>query len=150
MKLLLAAVLGDEIASAANTAFPGECCGLIEGVEDGGNFQATVLYPARNLAAAPDRFEIDPSDRIAAAKAARGRGHSIIGCYHSHPNGNAEPSPHDLAGAEEENFLWLIAATDGVRTRLAGFVYRSPGFVEVGLSRVADLVISPLNSRGRD
>jgi len=131
--------------AAAKTAFPRECCGLIEGAPDGEGFFATALYPARNLAAAADRFEIDPADRVAAEKSARARGHGIIGCYHSHPNGDPQPSPHDFSGAAEENFFWLIAATDGVRCRLAGFIYRPSGFEAIVLD---EAVPSPLHDRG--
>src|SRR6185312_10543713 len=99
-------------------AFPRECCGLIEGFTEADQFRATRLHPARNLADAPDRFEIDPADQFAAAKSARLRGTAIIGCYHSHPDGEPKPSNTDLARAGEENFLWLIAATDGANCRL--------------------------------
>jgi proteasome lid subunit RPN8/RPN11 len=132
---------------AAKAAFPRECCGLIEGITAAAEFRATALYPARNLAAAPDRFEIDPAGRIAAAKSARARGRRIIGCYHSHPGGDARPSPHDLSGAAEENFLWLIAATDGMECRLAGFITCPSGFAEIALDRGADLVASSLHER---
>ena len=46
----------------------------------------------RNLADTPDRFEIDPAEQIKLMRALRGAGREIIGCYHSHPNGSAEPS----------------------------------------------------------
>ena len=68
----------------------------------------------------PDRFEIDPRDHIAACKAARARGHEIIGCYHSHPNGGTSLRRAICPGAGEEDFLWLIAAT----ASMAAFVYR--------------------------
>jgi len=65
-----------------------------------------------------------PEDHIKAFKAARANRHRLIGCYHSHPNGRAEPSAADRAGAGEEDFLWLIAADD----RLEAFVYRRGEF----------------------
>ena len=114
-----------QILHAAAIAHPGECCGLVAGVRESAQFRVRALHPARNLAVAIDRFEIDPADHLAASKAARAAGHQIIGCYHSHPNGRGEPSAHDLGGAGEENFLWLIAA-DG---ELAAFVYSCGGFV---------------------
>lgn len=119
MKVALPAPLAAQIRAAARAASPNECCGLIEGVRDGENFRAVAAHPARNLAASPDRFQIDPADHIAASKAARANHHAIIGCYHSHPGGKAQPSATDLAGAGEENFLWLIASGED----LAAFVY---------------------------
>jgi proteasome lid subunit RPN8/RPN11 len=114
-----------QILQAAATASPRECCGLIAGVREGAQFRVRALHPARNLAVDIDRFDIDPADHLAASKAARAAGHQIIGCYHSHPDGGGEPSACDLAGAGEENFLWLIAAGGN----LAAFVYSCGGFV---------------------
>lgn len=120
----LSPALLDALRAAASAAAPKECCGLLEGVRDGGVFHVHALHPARNLAARSDRFEIDAADHIAAQKAARANGCGIIGCYHSHPGGVARPSATDLAGAAQEDFLWLIVAGDAVN----GFVYRDGGF----------------------
>ena len=131
MRVALPDGLRAQILREARSAHPHECCGLIEGVfevegvREAGAFRIAVLHPARNLADVPDRFEIDPQDQFAAHKAARARGHAIVGCYHSHPNGRAEPSMADQAGADEENFLWLIASND----RVNAFVYLDGRFV---------------------
>ena len=119
MKAALPAPLAAQVRAAARAAFPHECCGLIEGVRDGDIFRITALHPARNRAASPDRFEIDPADHFAARKTARANRRAIIGCYHSHPGGKAQPSAADLAGAGEDDFLWLIASDED----LAAFVY---------------------------
>ena len=123
----LPAALAGQVHDQAAAAHPGECCGLIEGLREGAVFHAVALHPARNLAAEADRFDIDPRDHLAAAKAARANDHVIIGCYHSHPAGRAEPSARDLAGAGEEDFLWLIAAP----AEITAFVYSCGGFVSV-------------------
>jgi proteasome lid subunit RPN8/RPN11 len=132
----LAPGIADAIHAAAAAAAPRECCGLLEGARDGGRWRVTALHPAHNLAADASRFEIDPADHFAAARAARARGRAIIGCYHSHPGGRALPSAHDLAGAGQEDFLWLIAAD----AALAAFVYSGGGFR--GLATGADWVTS--------
>jgi proteasome lid subunit RPN8/RPN11 len=149
MKLALPVSLQDQIAREARAAYPRECCGLLEGAAEDEGFRAIALHPARNRAAAADRFELDPADHIAALKAARARGHILIGCYHSHPDGQAAPSQADQSGAAQADFLWLIAATDGLQCRLAAFVYRAAGFEEVALcaSVGADWVTSSLNVR---
>jgi len=130
-RVALAQGLRAQILDEARTAHPGECCGLLEGLRmpSGDEFRVTALHPAQNLAPAPDRFEIAPEDHIKAFKAARANRHLLIGCYHSHPNGRAEPSAADKAGAGEEDFLWLIAADD----RLEAFVYRRGEFSGAGL-----------------
>lgn len=121
MRLTLPETLRAQILAAARRAGARECCGLVIGTRDGDAAVATALHPARNLAPAPDRFEIAPENHFAALRMARGSGQAVIGCYHSHPNGVARPSPHDIAGAGEDDFLWLIATPDG---ELAAFVYR--------------------------
>ena len=120
MKVALPEHLRAQILAEARTAAPHECCGLVLGTRAGGEAVAAVLYPAGNLAAASDRFEISPTDHFAALRAAREQGQAVIGCYHSHPDGVAQPSVHDVAGGGENNFLWLIATPDGA---LAAFVY---------------------------
>ena len=124
MRVALPDALRAQILSEARQAHPLECCGLVEGVREVEGFRIAALYPSRNLADGPDRFEIDPRDQFAAYKAARARSRAIIGCYHSHPNGRAEPSAADLAGAGEEKFLWLIASNQDVNA----FVYSEGRF----------------------
>ncbi len=140
-------VLGDDqrraIENEARAANPRECCGLIEGIAEGYDYQAITLHPSPNLATRDDRFEIAPDIQFAALKMARANGHRIIGCYHSHPNGQAQPSHHDLAGAGEEGFIWLIAASSELRA----FVYERDGFCEIGVATGADLVTSSSNER---
>ena len=119
MRVVLPDGLRAQILREARGAYPRECCGLIEGACEAQTFRIAVLHPARNLADRADKFEIDPHDQFAAHKGARARGQAIVGCYHSHPNGRAEPSTADRAGAGEENFLWLIASNEDVKA----FVY---------------------------
>jgi proteasome lid subunit RPN8/RPN11 len=109
-RLVLPDALRTQFAAEARAAFPRECCGLIEGVREGDAARALKLHPARNLASEPDRFEIDPAAQFALLRALRGTERAVIGCYHSHPNGKAEPSPRDREGAGEEGFVWLIVA----------------------------------------
>jgi len=124
-RVLLPAALRLQILQAARDAHPQECCGLLEGVREGDVFRITALHPARNLSADARRFEIDPRDQMAAQKAARVTAASVIGCYHSHPDGQAMPSIADRAGAGEDNFLWLIAGGEA----LNAFAYSRGVFV---------------------
>lgn len=83
-----------------------EVCGLLLGQGD----RIDRLVACANVAAEPwHRFEIDPAALIAAHRAARGGGAAVIGHYHSHPTGLAEPSPRDAADAAPDGNIWLIA-----------------------------------------
>ena len=110
--------LQDQLRDEALRAYPRECCGLLEGTVKLSAAHVGALHPMPNVAKDADRFEIDPSRHIALLRKLRGTGRTIIGCYHSHPNGRGEPSERDRACANEEGFLWLITAVDA-ETRAA-------------------------------
>lgn len=100
----------DTIRAEAARAAPEECCGLLLG--QGGRIERAV--PTANVAEAPRRFfEIDPQALIDAHRDARAGGPEVLGHYHSHPSGKAEPSKIDQAAAAEGQ-IWAIASADEV------------------------------------
>jgi proteasome lid subunit RPN8/RPN11 len=119
--MILGTALRAQILAEARAAFPRECCGLLEGEGE----RVTALHPSPNLAERADRFEIDPALRFRLLREER----AIVGCYHSHPGGCADPSPRDLDGAGEDGFLWLI---QGAR-ELKAFVFAQGRFEPVAL-----------------
>ncbi len=133
MDLILPAALSDEIAREARAAFPHECCGLIEGARTGDSIRAVALYPACNLAELPDRFEIDPAEHIRLLRRLRGTAGEIVGCYHSHPNGRPEPSPHDLRNASESGLVWLIAASSAACVKIRAFMFTGREFAPLSI-----------------
>lgn len=112
MKLQTIRSITDQILAEAAAAHPRECCGILLG--DGETIGA--LQPARNVHPAPEtHFEIDPRALIDAHRAARGEGPRIMGYYHSHPHGPAEPSATDRAMATRDGRVWAIAGEGEVR-----------------------------------
>jgi proteasome lid subunit RPN8/RPN11 len=92
------------LLATADAAADREICGLLFGTPE----RIDRADPAENVADHPqDSFEIDPRALFAALRAERAGGERVVGHYHSHPNGSAEPSPRDLAAAEPGR-LWLI------------------------------------------
>ena len=81
---------------------------------------------AQSLRRSADRFEIDPRDHIAAqkARARQWRGHHRLLSFPSRRARHGH-RPRDLAGAGEEDFLWLIAAGE----TLEAFVYLRGEFI---------------------
>ena len=125
-QLILPDDLRTQLLAAARAALPQECCGLLEGVRDGETVCVVALHPAANVSLAPETgFEIDPAAHFALQRALRGTEQAVVGCYHSHPNGRAEPSPRDRAGSCEDGWIWVIIAT-GVINQLAAF--QAPAF----------------------
>ncbi len=100
------------IAAEAAAAPGREVCGLLFGADG----RVTDHLPCANVAAHPrDSFEIDPAALIAAYRAERAGGRRIVGCYHSHPSGRAEPSGRDAEAAGVADWLWLIAGGGEIR-----------------------------------
>jgi proteasome lid subunit RPN8/RPN11 len=97
---------------AAAAAMPSEACGLLLGAGDRIE-RATI---AANVASdRARRFEIDPAHLFAAHRAARGGGGTILGYWHSHPSGLAEPSATDAAMADADGRIWVIVAGRCIR-----------------------------------
>jgi proteasome lid subunit RPN8/RPN11 len=148
--LLLSSAHHAQIEREARDAFPRECCGLLEGARDGDTIRVTALHTARNLSSDSDRFEIDPTDHFAAIRTARANGREIVGCYHSHPNGKAEPSARDAESAWDEGFTWLIAAVTKKALALSAFHRDGTRWSRI---EIAETVLAsphpPLSSPGR-
>lgn len=93
------------IMEHARGCLPNECCGLLLGRD------CTVekAWPARNEAASPTRYRVDPRDYVAAAGYGRQHGLDVVGAYHSHPSAEALPSSTDLLESAGDTFLYVIA-----------------------------------------
>ena len=125
MAFRIARALLDRLIEQAAAAPDREICGLLFGADD----RIDRAEPADNVADRPQNtFEIDPKALFAALRAERAGGPRLIGHYHSHPNGGAEPSPRDLTAAEPGKY-WLIIGGGTARLWLAG----AHGFTEVKL-----------------
>lgn len=96
----------------AAAAHPCEACGILLGE----GHRITAAREVANVHPAPEtRFEIDPQALIDAHRTARGGGAQVVGYFHSHPRGAAEPSPTDRAMAAGDGRIWAILAGDDVR-----------------------------------
>lgn len=131
MDLQLSRQQRQQMLDWAQEAGKQECCGLLLG---SGLVVARVERTA-NVASKPDRqFEIDPAALIEAERQARQDGPAIIGYFHSHPNGRAEPSPEDAASAAADGRYWLIIANGRITAWLpvAGFNAARVTFAPMG------------------
>jgi proteasome lid subunit RPN8/RPN11/predicted GIY-YIG superfamily endonuclease len=111
-ELLVAREAIEAMVAAAAQASPDEACGLLLG-EDG---KVTEARAAANVALDPSRhFEIDPQALIDAHRAERAAGPALLGYFHSHPTGSAEPSATDRERAAGDGKAWAIIAFGMVR-----------------------------------
>ena len=103
------------LTAAARRAGRFECCGLLLGRTAAGMVEVSAVVPAANGAGDPTRsFSIASGTVRAGQRAAERAGLDVVGFYHSHPRGDAAPSPADIRGAFP-GYLHLIVARSGVR-----------------------------------
>ncbi|MGE5547331.1 MAG: M67 family metallopeptidase [Solirubrobacterales bacterium] len=139
MILQIDAALLKSIVDAAEAAYPAEACGLIVGRGKGQLVRVTRVVAAANLLAdQPGRFELDPAVRVALERDLREAGGKdrVVGHYHSHPDGSADPSAADRAGAFEPELAWVIVGVlDGQAIQVQGhrFDDKRAGFRPVPL-----------------
>ena len=108
------------IRTHARAAHPHECCGFLVGHRR----RIVHVVAMRNVARPPETsYRIDPADHIALRRWLRRLQPplEIVGVYHSHPRGPAQPSPTDVREAHYPEWIHVIAGRAGARVTLAGF-----------------------------
>jgi len=107
----LPAAIREAIVAHARAAYPNEACGLIVGdaaAADGG--QALRFEPARNKAASPYRYEIEPEDLLRLTIATDDADEVFWGIVHSHTHTPAVPSPTDIGLAFYPDALYVLVS----------------------------------------
>ena len=99
----------DRIVAQARAEAPNECCGII-GARDG---RAVTLYPVRNAAASPLRYEIEPRDQYRIEMEIEESGLEIAAIYHSHTRSDPVPSQTDVNLAFHPDSVYLIVGVAG-------------------------------------
>jgi proteasome lid subunit RPN8/RPN11 len=104
----------------AAAAYPNEGCGVLIGVihADVERIHVVEATSGRNLRTdrPDDRYELDPSDIVAAERSARTRSLDIVGFWHSHPDHPAKPSDFDTDRAWPD-YAYLIVSTTAAGPR---------------------------------
>jgi proteasome lid subunit RPN8/RPN11 len=97
-----------------------ECCGLLLGNGSSGERIVRQVISSPNVAGArlDCRFQIDWTTLLLALSQKRADGLKLVGFYHSHPRGGAEPS------AEDHRFAW-----PGYSYVIVGMQSCGPGWV---------------------
>ena len=127
------------IERAAEAAYPEEACGLLVGrCDPGEGYRVNAVEASANVASPPRtrRFEVDPKLRLRLERQLRESRDSVIGVYHSHPNGSAEPSETDISMIFEPDMVWLITAVvDGEAGATLGWrpIEDASAFLPLGL-----------------
>lgn len=113
--LVMPAAVRRALVAHARRERPRECCGLLVG----SGARVVFAVPAHNVDPTPaTRYRVDPRQHLDLQRVLRGVVPSlaIVGAYHSHPHGDAAPSPSDIAEAYDAGWVYVIV---GLRARTA-------------------------------
>ena len=105
------------VQAHAERDYPEECCGMMLGMDRPGGLRVVQeALPIENLQEdnRRRRFLITPSQYREAERTAAGRGLTLLGFYHSHPDHPARPSAFDTEHALPW-FSYVIASVAGGR-----------------------------------
>lgn len=94
----------DHVAALA----PEEACGLLAGKVEGDTCRALSVIPMTNMLHSTVRYRMEPSEQLAAFNKMEAEEMELIGIYHSHPSGPAEPSTVDVSEAYYPEAIYLI------------------------------------------
>lgn len=107
----LPAGIREAMIAEARAAYPNEMCGLIIGDGPAGEGGRALRFePARNKAASPYRYEIDPDDLLRLTIATDEADEVFWGIVHSHTHSPAVPSPTDVGLAFYPDSLYLLVS----------------------------------------
>jgi [CysO sulfur-carrier protein]-S-L-cysteine hydrolase len=110
----------EHILAQAEEEAPIEACGFLFGLQG----HITKDHPMTNADGREDHFSFDPSEHLAALRAASAEGLEIVGVYHSHPATPARPSAEDIRLANYPHIIYvIISLKDGLKT-VKGFHIR--------------------------
>ncbi len=113
--------------------YPNEACGLLAGTETG----VEMVFCLTNRLASSTRYTIDPREHYGAARLAERYGLSILGAWHSHPNGDATISPTDIAESPGGSWITLITGRFG-KSSEAIRAYRTEGNSPIELEVIVE------------
>lgn len=126
--LELGASVLQRIRSEAEARYPEEACGLLLGREQGQVLEALAMANQ-----AEDRrraYLIDPEQHLRTELRARERGLTVIGVWHSHPDGRPVPSVTDTESAWPDWHYVIAAVEAGQAREIRAWMLRESRFEE--------------------
>jgi proteasome lid subunit RPN8/RPN11 len=115
MALVLTSQQQQSIFEHALQEAPNECCGILVGTASGEHRFVQQVHRLANVweGDRTHRFMIDAKAHLRLQREARDSLLSIIGFYHSHPQGTPNPSGFDTEMAWPEHSYVIVSLRDG-------------------------------------
>jgi proteasome lid subunit RPN8/RPN11 len=113
MALYLTEEVEGAIAGYGESGYPDEICGLLLGVDSGGERTIRALMPIENSFEEGEqyhRYLITPEAMFRAERKAQQETLDVLGVYHSHPDEAARPSDYDRDHAAWTSWSYIIVS----------------------------------------
>jgi proteasome lid subunit RPN8/RPN11 len=123
----IARQLIDDLVAHARAEAPNECCGMIA-ARDG---EAVSVYRARNAAASPLRYELDPRDQLRIMEEIDDAGLDLGAIYHSHTRSAPYPSQTDVNLAFYPDSLYVIVGVADAEPEVRAYRIPAADRIEV-------------------
>jgi proteasome lid subunit RPN8/RPN11 len=108
-----------EISRHAAASYPREACGALVGA--GEDVRLSLPLANRDARAPEVGFAVDPKDYLSVEAEADSLGLSLLGFWHSHPDGLALPSAADRAYAWEGLLTVIVSVTQGAPEEISAW-----------------------------
>jgi proteasome lid subunit RPN8/RPN11 len=147
-RLVLAPTARDAIVDHAREGGarrpPVEVCGVLVGQQTATGDRVTDARRVANVADDPTaRYELDPEATLAVVEDVTDAGADVVGFYHSHPNGPAEPSPVDRELATWTGYVYLVVSLAGSEPVISAWRWTGEEFERLAVEREG----SPVDER---
>jgi [CysO sulfur-carrier protein]-S-L-cysteine hydrolase len=127
--LRIARDLLDQIVDHARRDAPDECCGVVSAASG----EARGVFPLKNQAASPLRFEVG-ADLVPVMEEIDEAGDDLAAIYHSHTRTAPYPSQTDINFAVNwPGVEWIIVGLENGRVDVRSFLIDGGDVTEVGL-----------------
>ena len=124
----------DSLIDNAREGAPEEVCGVLVGARESDLAHVEDIICTDNVADYPrTTYRIDPEELFTTVEEVEERGQSVVGFYHSHPEGPRGPSRTDVARATWTDHVYLLVSLDGDWPFLDAWVWDGESFVDVAV-----------------
>ena len=129
MVLEIPTAIRDDIVIHASEGTPAEVVGVLAGERGADRSRVDRAHRADNVAETPgSRYEIAPVEELALLERIEDDGLDVVGFYHSHPRGPAEPSPTDARLAAWPGHSYVIVSLAGDEPALGSWRWTGDRF----------------------
>lgn len=129
--VLMSSAEVDRMRRYVESGFPEECCGVLIGVREASLVRISDVVCAANIAEGDRRrrYQVAWEALFTAYRQAEAAGRTVIGVFHSHPDGTDSPSDIDTREALDDFLYIIVPVREGVAGLPRAWRFADGGFV---------------------